>query len=104
MRKITAYALFVGAFTCQLAHGSAAQERTYTWTLTQTEMNYIGALIDAEKAKPTGQLVEQLARKIQAQISQQEQAAQAAAVEGFRKQVEAEAKAKAESSDKKEPQ
>lgn len=99
MKKITACAFFVVAVT---ANGVAAQERTYTWTLTQSEMNYIGSLIDVEKAKPSGQLVEQFARKIQAQISQQEQAAQAATVDNFRKQVEAEVKKKAIES--KEPQ
>jgi hypothetical protein len=65
-----------------------AQERTYTWTLTQSEMNYIGALLDEQKVKDAGRLIQ----KIQQQISQQDQAAQATAMENLRRQIESEKK------------
>jgi hypothetical protein len=78
---------------------AVAQERQWTLTLTQPEMDYLGSLIDVEKSKPSGQLVQQLANKIQVQISQQVQTAQAEAVEVIRRQgreqAEADAKAKA---------
>lgn len=81
------YAVWILAVFLASALPALAQERTFTWTLTESEMNYIGALIDIEKAKPSGQLVQHLADKIQAQITQQVQASQKAALDAIEKQV-----------------
>jgi hypothetical protein len=95
--RILAAILFAAAWP------ALAEERQWTLTLTQPEMDYLGSLIDVEKSKPSGQLVQQLANKIQAQISQQVQTAQAEAVEVIRRQGREQAEADAKAKAAKEP-
>jgi hypothetical protein len=72
-----------------------AQERTYTWTLTPNEVRYIGSLLDEQKVKDAGALM----TKLQSQILQQDQAAQASAQQNYdrmvRERIEKDAASKA---------
>lgn len=80
---------FVCAALCVMASAVQAQERNYTWTLSSSEALYIGSLLEAKAKAADGQLVRVLVTKLQAQITQQDQAAQAATVESFKNQVRA---------------
>jgi ABC-type sugar transport system substrate-binding protein len=69
------------AATLLLPSAATAQERSYVLTLTQSEIHYIGAVLDEQKHKDVNDLL----KKIQAQMDQQNQASQAAAIEAIKK-------------------